>query len=173
MPAERPPPPGRVSRRRNASGRTSCDHDFPPSISVQGDLASLDDDNPTLIGHAVAQAKRTADLAERVYGEKHPELARLLCILAVLQRQKGIYDAAANRPDDAKKAYDEAIENLDAALKIRQAALPPSHPDLAATLEIYASVLRAMTPPQTKRAAEMDSDAQKIRDSHAKEDRLK
>ena len=118
----------------------------PPSISVLGDLAALDD-NSALIAGAVRQAKRAADLAERVYGSGHPELARLLCILAVLQRQKG--------------DYDDALQSLDKALKIRQAALPPSHPDLAATWEIYASVLRAMTPPQADRAAEMESSAGK------------
>ena len=78
-----------------------------------GDLAALDDDNPAADRPAPSrQAKRAADLAERVYGGGHPELARLLCILAVLQGQKGIYDAAASRPDDAKKDYDDAIQNL-------------------------------------------------------------
>ena len=67
----------------------------------------------------------------------------------MLQRQKG--------------DYDDAIQSLDKARKIRQAALPPSHPDLAATLEIYASVLRAMTPPQADRAAEMEAPPGKSR----------
>jgi tetratricopeptide (TPR) repeat protein len=147
----------------------------PCSISVLGDLASLDDDrdNPTLVATAVTSAKRAADQAQRVYGSGHPELARLLCILAVLRRQQAECAVAAQRPDDAKKDYDAALECLDTALKIRQGALPPFHPDLAATLEIYASVLRAMTPPETDRAAEMATRAEKIRASHAREDRLK
>ena len=74
-----------------------------------------------------------------------------------------------------KGDYDDAIQSLDKALKIRQAAgLPPSHPDLAATLEIYASVLRAMTPPQAERAAEIRRAApENPRLTHAVEDRPK
>ena len=75
----------------------------PPSISVMGDLAALDD-NSAVIAGAVRQAKRATDLAERVYGGGHPELARLLCILAVLQRQKGDYDDAIQSLD--KRAED-------------------------------------------------------------------
>ena len=68
--------------------------DYPPSISVLGDLASLDDTTPLIAG-GIVQAQRAVDSAERVYGSEHPELARLLCILAVLQRQKKDYAAAA------------------------------------------------------------------------------
>ncbi len=131
--------------------------DYPPLVSVLGDLASLDDDS-TLITAGIAEAQQAVELAERIDGSENPELARLLCILAVLDRKKGDYAAAA--------------KCLDRALEIRKAALPPSHPDLAVTLEIYASVLRKMTPPENDRAAEMEASAKDIRARHAKEDRL-
>lgn len=98
--------------------------------------------------------------AERVYGSEHPELARLLCILAVLQCQKKDYAAAA--------------ECLRRAVEIReQKTLSATHPDLAATLELYASVLRKLDPPQNDEAAELEARAKDIRAKHVEEDRLK
>ncbi len=140
-----------------ALGETLGD-DYPPSIRVLGDLASLDDTPPLLDG-AVRQAQGAVELARRVCGSDHPEVARLLCILAVLQRQK--------------KDYDAAIKSLDEALEIRKHRLPASHPDLAATLTIYASVLRKMDPPQNDKAADLEAQAKKILAAHAAEDRLK
>ena len=124
--------------------------EYPRAVSVLGDLASLDDSS-TLIAGGIAQAQRAVELAERIDGPEHPELARLLCILAVLDRQKGDYAAATTC--------------LDRALEIRQKTLSKFHPDLAVTLEAYAAVLRAMTPPQIDRADKMEARAKDIRPS--------
>ena len=132
--------------------------DYPPSISVLGDLASLDDTSSRIIS-GIARAKQAVESADRVYGSEHPELSRLLCILAVLQRQKKDYAAAA--------------DCLHRAVEIREKTLSAAHPDLAATLDLLASVLRKMDPPQNDQAAELEARAKDIRAKHVEEDRLK
>jgi tetratricopeptide (TPR) repeat protein len=132
--------------------------EHPRWIGVLGDLASLDN-SPRALAGGVAHAKRAVELAEQHYGGDHPELARLLCILAALDRQQ------ANDAD--------ADACVARALAIREKTLVPSHPDLAVTLELYATVLEAMDPPQNDRAEQMRSRAKAIRAKHAEEDQAK
>jgi Flp pilus assembly protein TadD len=134
------------------------DHPHPQLIGVMGDIASLDDSQHK-IAAGIDRAKRAVELAETYYGGEHPQVARLLCILAVL--------------DQKHEDYADAAACLDRALAIREKALPASHPDLAATLDVYASVLRAKTPPDEVGAQKMQDRAKAIRDKHAEEDQAK
>ena len=48
--------------------------------------------------------------------------------------------------------------------------LPPTHPDLAATMKTYALLLTKRTPPSSDRAAEMQAQADEILTRHRQED---
>ena len=136
--------------------RTVFGDEHPQSIGVLGDIASLDA-SPSLLAEGIADAKQAVELAGRALGGDHPEVARLLCILAALEMQEG-----EDRADAAKR--------LERAVTIRRQALPASHPELADALDAYAAALCQATPPQNDRADAMEKEAKAIRAKHAEED---
>ena len=129
-----------------------------PSIaSTLGDLASLDN-SPRTFSKGEARFKQAIAMCESLLGRMHPLLARLLRGRAILFTEEG--------------KYTEAAADLDQALAIQEKTLTPFHPDLAATLDAYAALLRATTPPNTKRADKMESRAKSIREKHEEADKV-
>ncbi len=128
-----------------------------PSIaSALGYLASLDN-SPRTFSKGEARFKQAIGMCEKLLGREHPMMARLLCGRAVLFTQEN--------------KYVEAAADLDQALAIQEKVLTPFHPDLAASLDAYAALLRAMTPPNVKRAEKMESRAKTIRQKHEEADK--
>lgn len=131
--------------------------DHPDSLLILGALAALENSSQTY-PKGVSQYKKAVRLAENVLGAEHPEVARLLFGLAVLHVQQ-------EKPAEAEPC-------LERALAIQEKVLPKdSHPDLAATLELYAKVLPAVDPPQPDQAAEAQTRAKRIRTKHGEVDR--
>jgi tetratricopeptide (TPR) repeat protein len=135
--------------------------EHPDLAMVMGDLATLDRSEADL-PEGVAQYQRAIDMLERLVGPEHPKIARLLCGQAALRV--------------LQEKYDEAAACLERALtiqeKLQDAVLGKNHPDLAATLELYATVLTKTTPPNAARAAEMTTRAKDILARHEEEDRV-
>ena len=119
-------------------------------------LASLSTTKATA-EDAIDQYKRAIEMMEKSVGKENPKIAQFLGGLA---KQ---YILAAN--------FKEATDCLDRALGIQKKMLPPTHPDLAATYEIYASLLTKMSPPDTARAEEMQNLAKKVLAGHQAQDR--
>lgn len=67
--------------------------------------------------------------------------------------------------------FAEAATELNRVLGIQRKTLTASHPELATTLELYASVLWGMAPPDEDRADEMEAQAKSIRGKHGAESR--
>jgi len=131
----------------------------PDVVRTQGDLAALKTSS-RFYGQGVAGYKRAIETMESLLGPEHalhPDVARLWVGLAALH----VY----------RSKHAEAAPCLARALEIQKKSLPPFHPELAETLEAYAAVLQAKTPPDTDRAAAMLERAKSIRQKHAEYDR--
>jgi len=131
----------------------------PAVACTRGDLAALDNSS-RFYGKGVAGYKRAIETMKNLLGPehaRHPDVARLWLGLAALH----VY----------RSKHAEAEPCLARALEIQQKSLPPFHPELAETLEAYAAVLQAKTPPDPDRAAAMLARARSIRQKHAEYDR--
>jgi len=119
-------------------------------------LASLDNSS-RYYTRGVDRYKQAIEMADELLGLEHSEVARLLAGLAALHIRMG--------------KFEEAEPCLQRAWTIREAALVSYHPDLAATLQAYAAVLRKIKPSESERADEMEARAKEIRAEHAEADR--
>jgi len=129
--------------------------EHPAIASTLGDLASLDN-SPRTFNKGESRFKQAIAMCEAILGREHPLMGRLLRGRAVLFTEEG--------------KYAEAAKDLDQALAIQEKVLTPFHPDLAATYESYAALLRAMTPPDVKRAEKMEARAKAVRKKHEEAD---
>jgi tetratricopeptide (TPR) repeat protein len=139
-------------------GKEQPDH--PDLARTLGDLASLCSSSAT-VGQGVTSYGRAIGMLEKSCGADHPDVAKLLCGLAVLYQQQ--------------EKWDEAKARLDRALVIQRSLikekmLRSNHPDLATTLETYAALLEKMPSADPDRAAELRGEAKAIRDKHAEEE---
>jgi tetratricopeptide (TPR) repeat protein len=153
-----------IARGRPRDARTFLDRaqklledpkDQPALLSVLGDMASLDT-SPLTLDHGLSQYKRTIAAAQRQLGETHPEVGRLYrgaASLFVLQEN-----------------YSAAAKALQRAREIEEAALPKTHPELAATWTAYAAVLKKLTPPDDQQAAELLQRAAAMKAKHREEE---
>lgn len=125
----------------------------PEIAQIIGDRAAL-----TAYPGCVDDYEHAIKMAQACLGEEHPEVARLWFGLAKLHV--------------SREKLPEAEQALKQALAIQDKVLQKyNHPDLAATLELYAEVLAHLTPPRTEEAAAMRARAKTIRQKHAAEDR--
>jgi hypothetical protein len=96
------------------------------------------------------------DIMEKSAGPEHPLIARLLGGMAALEIEQ--------------EKFDDAQQGLDRALDIQRKMLAPNHPDLAATLKVYARLLTKRTPPDPDGAAKVQAQAEEILARHRQED---
>lgn len=148
----RPPLNQALKIRRKAFG-----NDHPDIARTLTNLAALDALSPLNYSRGVTRYQRAIEMLDGLLGLEHPSVARPLCGLAELWVRQ--------------EKYSEAEACLKRALAVQEQSLVPFHPDLAATLEAYASLLRKANPPDPETADEMEARAKSIRAAHAEEDR--
>jgi tetratricopeptide (TPR) repeat protein len=135
--------------------------EHPDIARTLASLASLCN-TPRTYADGVGKYNQAIQMAEKYLGGGHPEVASLLVGLAALHADRDKYVEAEPYLSRALSIEEKAVAGK---------ALVPNHPDLAATLEAYAAVLRKLTPPAAERAAAMESRVKTIRQKHAEEDR--
>ncbi len=135
---------------------SSFDRSHPAAARTLGSLAAIET-SPRTYKRGVALLEEAIAATEATRGRGHPESARLRFGLAALYAGQGEFDKA--RPEAAR------------CLAVREKALPPFHPDLAAACELLADILEKLPEPDTQRAAELRKRAEGIRRRHVEEDR--
>ena len=158
---------GRFRDAKDSLGR-ACDifqaifHEHPDLAEALAGQALAEGERHDGLVPAGEEITRAVEMAEKFFGSKHPRVARLLGDQAAIDLRLG-------KLAEAKKCLDRALEIQEAA--IRAKVLVEHDPDLAATLETYAAVLKKMKPPELGRAAEMEARARAILANHEEEDR--
>jgi tetratricopeptide (TPR) repeat protein len=158
---------GRTAAAKD-SLRRACDiwlavfHEHPDLAEAQAELASVEAEKPDGLAVAAEDYARAMEMLEKFLGEQHPRVARLLAGQAVI-------DLNLEKIAEAKSCLDRALAIQEAA--VRDKVLVEHPPDLAATLDVYATLLRKIKPPDRGRAAEMEARARDILAKHAEEDR--
>lgn len=92
-------------------------------------------------------------MAQALLGEKHRLVASVRYGLAKCLAGKG--------------KFEEAKEQIQQCIAVRQEVLPPYHPGLADALELYAEILRKGTPGSEGEVESLGKQAEKIRGEHA------
>lgn len=135
----------------------TLDKKHPEIALTLGALAALDTSPRTYKTSGVKRFEQAIRMDEELLGKNHPQVARLLFGLARLHHQR------ANEV--------EAEKALKRCLAIREKVLVSFHPELAATLELYAEVLRGINPSaNAKKADEMEARAKRILAKHVEMD---
>jgi tetratricopeptide (TPR) repeat protein len=109
-----------------------------------------------IASNRLAGYQAALDMLEKCGGAEHPEIARLLCEMALVQMEQ--------------EKWNEAAASLDRALAIQKKRLAANHPDRADALEVYGKLLSKMNPPDPDKAAELQKQAKDIRASHEKDE---
>ena len=135
--------------------------EHPDLAMALGEQASLAR-NGTGVPEGIEQYQRAMEMMERFVGPEHPEIARLLCGQAALW-------LVEEKNAEAAACLDRALTIQE---KLQEKVLGKNHPDLAATLDLYAAALAKTTPPDPGRAAEMTARAKDILAKHEEEDRV-
>lgn len=125
--------------------------EHPDVARTLANLGALDN-SPLTYTKGAEKYERGIEMAAKSLGPEHPEIARMAYELAALYLRQ--------------RRYAEAESCVQRALAIREKALVTFHPDLAATLELYASLLRASKPSNAERADAMMDRAKSIRERH-------